>query len=109
MAFTKPTLVNYTLETFSNDRDLQFHLSQWERRKTEFLPKLKAAGLIKFTGVKVWNKEGTATLGWIFEYEDADAFKRCQDVFKEIEREENNEVPVIRQAFRGVVIEEEVL
>ena len=109
MAFTKPTLVNYTLETFPNDRDLQFHLSQWERRKTEFLPKLKAAGLIKFTGVKVWNKEGKATLGWIFEYEDGDAFKRCQDVFKEIEREENNEVPVIRQAFRGVVIEEEVL
>ena len=65
--------------------------------------------MIKFTGVKVWNKEGKATLGWIFEYEDADAFKRCQDVFKEIEREENNEVPVIRQAFRGVVIEEEVL
>ena len=97
------------METFTIDRDLQFHLSQWERRKTEFLPKPKAAVLIKFTGVKVWNKEGKATLGWIFEYEDADAFKRCQDVFKEIEREENNEVPVIRQAFRGVVIEEEVL
>ena len=109
MTTKNTTLINYTLETFPNERDLEFHLNQWEKRKAEFYPKLKAAGLQKMTGTRVWNKEGKATLGWIFEYEDANAYKKCQEVFEELEVIRAQEVPVIRQAFRGIVFDEEVL
>ena len=69
MSSAKPALINYTLETFTNERDMHFHLSQWEKRKAEFIPKLKAAGLRKMTGTKIWNNKGEAAIGWIFEYE----------------------------------------
>ena len=58
MSNTKPALINYTLETFANERDMHWHLSQWEKRKAEYYPKLKAAGLKKMTGTKVWNNKG---------------------------------------------------
>ena len=61
------------------------------------------------TGTKVWNNKGEAALGWIFEYEDAESFKKCQEIFGAIAREEAEEVPVIRQAFRGIVFNEEIL
>ena len=109
MSNTKPALINYTLETFANERDMHWHLSQWEKRKAEYYPKLKAAGLKKMTGTKVWNNKGEAALGWIFEYEDAKSFKKCQEIFAAIAREEAEEVPVIRQAFRGIVFDEEIL
>ena len=109
MSSAKPALINYTLETFTNERDMHFHLSQWEKRKAEFIPKLKTAGLRKMTGTKIWNNKGEAAIGWIFEYEDADSFKKCQEIFSELSVVEQNEVPVIRQAFRGVVFDEEVL
>ena len=109
MGDTKPALINYTLETFPNERDMHWHLSQWEKRKAKYYPKLKAAGLKKMTGTKVWNNKGEAVLGWIFEYEDAESFKKCQKIFAAIAQEEAAEVPVIRQAFRGIVFDEEIL
>ena len=109
MGDTKPALINYTLETFPNERDMHWHLSQWEKRKAKYYPKLKAAGLKKMTGTKVWNNKGEAVLGWIFEYEDAGSFKKCQKIFAAIAQEEAAEVPVIRQAFRGIVFDEEIL
>ena len=42
MSSAKPALINYTLETFANERDMHFHLSQWKKRKAEFIPKLNA-------------------------------------------------------------------
>ena len=77
--------------------------------ESEFIPKLRTAGLRKMTGTKIWNNTGEAVVGWIFEYEDSDSFKKCQEIFSELSVVEENEVPVRRQAFRGVVFDEEVL
>lgn len=111
MTKAPPALINYTVETFSNDRDMEFHLQQADKRFEVFLPRLKQAGLKKITGTKIWNKDGKAMIGWVFEYENAEAFQACQVLWKQIEQAIDDEdgTPVIRQAFRGVVFRQTVL
>ena len=111
MTDTKPALVNFTVETFPNERDMEFHLVQTDKRFDVFQPRLKAAGLKKITSTKIWNREGKAMVGWVFEYENARAYKACQPIWKEIEQEidVDDGTPVIRQAFRGIVLSQTTL
>ncbi len=57
---TQPALVNFTVETFPNERDMEFHLAQASKRFEVFIPRFKEAGLKKITSTKIWNKEGKA-------------------------------------------------
>ena len=83
MTDTKPALVNFTVETFPNERDMEFHLVQTDKRFDVFQPRLKAAGLKKITSTKIWNREGKAMVGWEFEYENAGACKACHDQYRD--------------------------
>ena len=74
---TQPALVNFTVETFPNERDMEFHLAQASKRFEVFMPRFKEAGLKKITSTKIWNKEGKAMVGWVFEYENAEAYQAC--------------------------------
>jgi len=49
--------------------------------------------------------------GWVFEYEDAEAYQACQLLWKEIEQAIDVEdgTPVIRQAFKGVALSQTTL
>ena len=49
MTDTKPALVNFSIETFPNERDMEFHLVQTDKRFDVFQSRLKAAGLKKIT------------------------------------------------------------
>ncbi|MGC6454768.1 MAG: DUF6974 family protein [Candidatus Puniceispirillaceae bacterium] len=108
MTDAHPALINYTIETFANERDMEFHLHQADKRFERFMPRFREAGMKRITGTKIWNKEGKAMVGWIFEYENAEAFKACQSIWKQIEQaiDEEDGTPVIRQAFRGVVFQQ---
>ena len=77
---TQPALVNFTVETFPNERDMVFHLSQASKSFEVFMPRPKEAGLRKITSTKIWNKEGKAMVGWVFEYENVEAHKACQSL-----------------------------
>lgn len=92
-----------------NERDMKFAESQWQERKKEYLPRLKEAGLKKMTGMRIWNKEGAFSVGWVFEYESEEAFKNCRPIWQEIDRIEQSEYPLKTLSFRGVVIDEEDL
>jgi hypothetical protein len=50
-------------------------------------------------------------VGWGYEYENAEAYQACQSLWKEIEQAIDVEdgTPVIRQAFRGVVLSQTTL
>ena len=50
-------------------------------------------------------------VGWMFEYEDAEAYQACQSLWQEIQQAIDFEdgTPVIRQAFRGVVLNQTIL
>ena len=108
---TKPALVNFTVETFPNERDMELHLAQASKRFEVCMPRFKEAGLKKITSTKIWNKEGKAIVGWVFEYENAEAYQACQSLWKKIEQAIDVEdgTPVIRQAFRGVVLSQTTL
>ena len=60
---TQPALVNFTVETFSNESDMEFHLVQASKRFEDFMPRFKEAGLKKIMSIKIWNKEGKARVG----------------------------------------------
>ena len=92
-----------------NERDMNFADSQWQERKKEYLPCLKVAGLKKMTGMRIWNKEGAFSIGWVFEYENEEAFKKCRPIWQEIDRLEQSQYPLKTLSFRGVVISEEEL
>ena len=102
-------LVNYTVQTYMNERDMNFADSQWQELKKEYLPRLKVAGLKKMTGMRIWNKEGAFSIGWVFEYENEEAFKKCRPIWQEIDRLEQSQYPLKTLSFRGVVISEEEL
>ena len=106
MTETKPASVNFTVEPFSNERDMEFQLVQTDKRFNVFQPQFKAAGLKKVTSARIWNREGKAMVGWVFEYENAEACKACQPIRKEIEQEINVDdgTPFIKQAFRGIIL-----
>ena len=108
---TQPALVNFTVETFPNERDMEFHLVQASKRFEVFMPGFKEAGLKRIASTKIWNKEDKAMVGWVFEYENAEAYQACQFLWKEIEQAIDIEdgTPVIRQAFRGVVLSQTTL
>ena len=109
MSKVSAKLVNYTVQTYMNERDMNFAASQWQERKKEYLPRLKVAGLKKMTGMRIWNKEGAFSVGWVFEYESEKAFKNCRPIWQEIDRIEQSEYPLKTLSFRGVVIDEEDL
>ena len=109
MSKSSAKLINYTVQTYLNERDMKFAESQWQERKKEYLPRLKEAGLKKMTGMRIWNKEGAFSVGWVFEYESEEAFKNCRPIWQEIDRIEQSEYPLKTLSFRGVVIDEEDL
>ena len=53
MTDTKPALVNFNVETFPNERDIEGHLSQAARRFEVFMPRFKEAWLKKITSTKI--------------------------------------------------------
>ena len=110
MTDTKSALVNFTVETFPNERDIEGHLSQAAKRFEVFMPRFKEAWLKKITSTKIWNKEGKAIVGWVFEYEDAEAYQACQSLWKEVEQAIDFEdgTPVIIQAFSGVGLSQNI-
>ena len=46
---TRPALVNFTVETFPNERDMEFYLAQASKRFEVFMLMFKEAGLKKIS------------------------------------------------------------
>ena len=99
-------LINYSTADFGAKADMELRLFKWQDQKEEYLPMLKAGGMLRFTTMRVWNKEGAFRLGYIFEYKDEEAYKKCQPIWQGIEGEIKNEAPVKIFANRGIVLED---
>ena len=102
----KSKLINYTTQDFVSEKELELKLFRWSNVKDEYLPKLKANGILRMVTTKVWNKEGISRLGHLFEYEDDKAYQKCQPIFQEIERNEKEDQLIKVFGNRGVVLEE---
>ena len=102
----KSKLINYTTQDFVSEKELELKLFRWNNIKDNYIPKLKANGILRMVTTKVWNKEGVSRLGYLFEYEDDKAYQKCQPIFQEIERIEKEDQLIKNFGNRGVVLEE---
>ena len=57
----------------------------------------------------VWNKEGEFRIGYLLEYSDENAYKDCQDIWQDLEKNMKSETVVKVFANRGIVIEDNFL
>ena len=62
------TLINITTQRFASEADMQLRDLRFAKHQDTYLPRLKKAGLIKWTVVRVWNTETKTTYKHIFEY-----------------------------------------
>ena len=99
-------LINFSIADYSSKSDLEHNLFKWNEVKDKYLSKLEEKGMIRFTILRIWNKDGIFRLGYLFEYEDDKAYQKCQPIFQEIERIEKEDQLIKNFGNRGVVLEE---
>ena len=62
---------------------------------------------MRWASTQIWNKQGKSQLGWLFEYSDPEAYKKCQPIFKQMEAD-FGDIEMQLTAYRGVVLEEHI-
>ncbi len=65
--------------------------------------------MLRFSITRVWNKEGVFRIGYLFEYRDEKAYKDCQEIWQDIEKNMKSETVVKVFANRGIVVEDNLL
>jgi len=103
------TLMNFVTVDYPTESDMEVSRFRWEESRKEYLPKLQENGLVRFTVLRIWNKEGIFRLGYWYEYKDPEAYAACQAVWQEIEKAGKARSPIKVFANRGVVLEDNKL
>ena len=99
-------LINYSTADFATEAELEVRVYKWQEQKNEYLPKLKKNGLLRYTTLRIWNKEGQFRLGYLFEYKDDLAYKNCQSIWQEVEKNMKAQGTVKVFANRGIVLDD---
>ena len=72
-------LINYTTRDFLSENELELYISKQDEIYTPgVIEEFKKSGLLRRVVTKIWNKEGVARVGILFEYRDEKAFVACQ-------------------------------
>ena len=100
-------LINFTSGVFKSEKEMELYKFRWNEARAKYLDDLQANGLIRWATMQIWNKQGKSQLGWLFEYSDPDAYKKCQPIFKQIEAD-FGDIEMQLTAYRGVVFEEHI-
>ena len=99
-------LINYSTADYGSKADMELSLYRWKEKRDQLMPKLKSKGLLRFSILRIWNKEGIFRLGYLFEYKDETAYKNCQDIWQQEESSVKASSPVKIFANRGIVLED---
>ena len=97
-------LVNFTSGVFKSEKEMELYRFRWNEAQDKYLDDLQANGLTRWASMQIWNKQGKSQLGWLFEYSDPDAYKKCQPIFKQMEAD-FGDIEMKLTAYRGVVLE----
>lgn len=100
-------LINFTSGVFKSEKEMELYKFRWNEARDKYLSDLQSLGLVRWASMQIWNKQGKAQLAWLFEYEDPDAYKRCQPIFKQMEAD-FGDIEMQLTAYRGVVFEEHI-
>ena len=72
-------LINYTTRDFMSDNELELYAKKQDEIFTpKVIEEFKKAGMLRRVLTRIWNKEGVARVGILFEYWDEKAFVACQ-------------------------------
>ena len=99
-------LINYSTADFATKSDMELALYKWKEVRDKIMQELKAKGLMRFTILRIWNKEGIFRLGYLFEYRDESAYNDCQEIWQQQESNVQENAPVKIFANRGIVLED---
>ena len=97
--------MNFTLGVFKFDKEMELCQFRWAQVRDKYLPLLREQGLVRYAGMQIWNKRGKTQMGWLFEYSNLEAYKRCQPIFKDIETD-IGDLELQLTACRSVVVED---
>ena len=100
-------LINFTSGVFKSEKEMELYKFRWNEARDKYLTDLQSLGLVRWASMQIWNKQGKAQLAWLFEYEDPDAYKRCQPIFKQMEAD-FSDIEMQLTSYRGVVLEEHI-
>ena len=96
-------LINYTTREFMSDNELELYAKKQDEIFTpKVIEEFKKAGMLRRVLTRIWNKEGVARVGILFEYRDEKAFVACQKILNGIPQDEDN--PTVTNADRGIVL-----
>ena len=72
-------LINYTTREFISENELELYVSKQEEIFTpDVIKEFSKAGMLRRVLTRIWNKEGVARVGILFEYRNEKAFVECQ-------------------------------
>ena len=74
-------LINFTSGVFKSEKEMELYKFRWNEARDKYFDDLQANGLNRWASMQIWNKQGKSQLGWLFEYSDPDAYKKCQPIF----------------------------
>lgn len=100
------TLMNFVTVDYMSEADMELALVRWTDNRERYLPELTSRGMLRFTVLKIWNRQGIHRLGFWYEYRDPEAYAACKDIWAEIERMGTARQPMKIVANRGVVVED---
>ena len=84
---------------------MELYKYRWNEARDKYLDDLQANGLLRWVSMRIWNKQGKLQLGWLFEYSDPEAYKKCQPIFKQMEAD-FGDVEMKLTANRQIVLDE---
>ena len=58
-------LVNFTSGVFKTEKEMELYQFRWSQVRDKYLPLLRENGLVRYAGMKVWNKQGKTQMGWL--------------------------------------------
>ena len=67
---------------------------------------LKQKGLIRKSIAKIWNVDGQAKLGLLFEYRDKNAFERCEMEIRDLTNKHAFKFSMSVRRLRGIELQE---
>ena len=104
---TTSKLINYTTREFDSENELELYAAKQDQIFTpEVIEEFKKAGMLRRVLTRIWNKEGVARVGILFEYRDEKAYVSCQSLL------EKHYIPMVKTFItkvigsRGIVVHE---
>ena len=104
---TTSKLISYTTRDFVSENELELYVSKQDEIYTsDVIEEFKKSGLLRRVVTTIWNKEGVARLGIIFEYKDDKAFLACQKLLDKYHAPTIKNFVTKVHASRGIVLHE---